>query len=116
MGILIDFIIEITTIGLLLLIKGPGKLFSIGLGAAQTIGGLSLITTIDAFIFAANMVLPYKSKGAIVAKGDAGYGGIWPEFVAPTENDSRSPCPYLSMFKFALISSSLGFSLSNSNP
>lgn len=96
MRLLINFIIELATIGVLLIIKGPPKLFRFVLGQIKTLGGLALIIGLDSLIFTANLILPLKAKGSVVVKGNPGYGGIWPEFVAPTESDSRSPCPYLS--------------------
>lgn len=83
---------------MLLVIKTPSKIISTTLTVVKTLTGLTLLNALDFVIFTLNLFLPRKAKGSVVAKGDAGYGGIWPAFVAPSPGDSRSPCPYLSAF------------------
>ena len=51
---------------------------------------------LDGAFFVGNLLLPQKKKGYVVKRGKAGYGGVWPPYVAPCKADSRSPCPYLS--------------------
>ncbi|KAF5350438.1 hypothetical protein D9756_008663 [Leucocoprinus leucothites] len=49
----------------------------------------------DASLTAVNVVTPKKKKGHVVPKGHPGFGGQWPEYVAPKEGDSRCACPAL---------------------
>jgi len=56
--------------------------------------------TWDGAYFVGNLLLSQRTKGSVVKRGKAGYGGVWPPYVAPGIADSRSPCPYLSkLFK-----------------
>lgn len=81
-------------------IKLPIALVKALLGALKTIGGLLFITIWDLGLFIINVIAPYKQKGSIVPAGKPGHAGIWPTFIAPTDSDSRSPCPYLSEYIF----------------
>lgn len=56
----------------------------------------------DLGLFLGNILTPQRKKGSVVKAGHPGHGGVWPEFVAPTKGDSRSPCPYLSEYFFFL--------------
>lgn len=49
----------------------------------------------DILLNIGNAVLPKRKKGKVVRPGHAGVGGKWPEFIAPTEGDSRCSCPAL---------------------
>jgi len=49
----------------------------------------------DFWLFVFNLVLPNRKIGHVVPKGHPGFGGAWPEYVAPVEGDSRSACPML---------------------
>ena len=42
-----------------------------------------------------NWITPKLKEGSVVPAGCAGHGGKWPEYVPPTEGDSRSACPML---------------------
>ncbi|KXN88411.1 Putative sterigmatocystin biosynthesis peroxidase stcC [Leucoagaricus sp. SymC.cos] len=53
------------------------------------------VLTWDVGLTVINAVTPKKRKGHVVPKNHPGYGGEWPEYVAPKEGDSRSPCPAL---------------------
>ena len=43
----------------------------------------------------ANLVSPKFKVGSVIAPGQPGAGGEWPEYVAPKEGDSRCCCPAL---------------------
>ncbi|KAJ7626827.1 Chloroperoxidase [Roridomyces roridus] len=49
----------------------------------------------DIWLTLFNLVAPRKKVGAVVPKGNPGFGGKWPEFVPPKEGDSRCCCPAL---------------------
>lgn len=42
-----------------------------------------------------NLVTPSRKEGHVILEGHPGVGGVWPEFVAPKEGDSRCCCPAL---------------------
>jgi hypothetical protein len=42
-----------------------------------------------------NLVTPNMKEGHVIPEGHPGAGGVWPEFIAPKEGDSRSCCPAL---------------------
>jgi Peroxidase, family 2 len=42
-----------------------------------------------------NLVLPNRKVGHVVPEGHPGAGGVWPEYIAPKEGDSRCSCPVL---------------------
>jgi len=42
-----------------------------------------------------NLVTPKKKVGHVYPDGKPGHKGLWPEYVAPKEGDSRSSCPAL---------------------
>lgn len=97
MVFIIDKLLQLLSLGALILLKAPPILISTLISTAQTLAGLTLLNTLDVTIFVLNCFLPLKPKGKVVAEGNPGYGGLWPEFQAPNSNfDSRSPCPYLS--------------------
>ncbi|KAF8313782.1 Cloroperoxidase [Clavulina sp. PMI_390] len=96
MVLIIDRTLQLLTVAILFIIKAPGKIISSLFAAIKTILSLTFITALDLILFIINCVTPQKPKGSVVAIGNPGYGGIWPEFVPPNPNfDSRSPCPYL---------------------
>jgi Peroxidase, family 2 len=49
----------------------------------------------DALLTVYNLLTPNLAEGKVVPEGQAGYGGKWPEYIPPTETDSRSACPAL---------------------
>ncbi|KAF9467227.1 Chloroperoxidase [Collybia nuda] len=42
-----------------------------------------------------NLVTPNRKEGHVTPEGHPGVGGVWPEFVAPRDGDSRCCCPAL---------------------
>ncbi|KAJ7437208.1 Chloroperoxidase [Mycena galericulata] len=56
------------------------------------------IFTWDAWLTVVNLLTPNKKIGSIVPQGTPGFGGKWPEYVPPTEGDSRCACPALNAF------------------
>ncbi|KAI0725072.1 Cloroperoxidase [Fomitopsis betulina] len=42
-----------------------------------------------------NLVAPLRPADRVVPQGRPGANGLWPEYIAPTEKDSRSCCPFL---------------------
>jgi len=49
----------------------------------------------DASLTMINVITPKKKQGHVVPEGHPGFGGIWPEYVAPNKDDSRCSCPAL---------------------
>lgn len=49
----------------------------------------------DASLTMINIITPKKKQGYVVPEGHPGFGGIWPEYVAPNKDDSRCSCPAL---------------------
>jgi hypothetical protein len=49
----------------------------------------------DIYLTLINLVAPNRRPGCVIPKGHPGAGGKWPEYMAPKEGDSRSPCPAL---------------------
>lgn len=49
----------------------------------------------DATLALFNLLIPNYKPHAVIAAGSAGAGGLWPEYVAPKEGDSRCSCPAL---------------------
>ena len=62
------------------------------LRSALSNAGLFLFDTILALY---NLITPNRRKGNVVHKGCPGFGGKWPEYVAPQKGDSRGSCPAL---------------------
>ncbi|RDB17095.1 putative sterigmatocystin biosynthesis peroxidase stcC [Hypsizygus marmoreus] len=42
-----------------------------------------------------NLVTPSRKVGYVTPTGHPGEGGVWPEYIAPKEGDSRCSCPAL---------------------
>jgi len=61
---------------------------------ARTLSNSSLFLY-DTLLTFLNILLPNFKRGAVIASGFPGHGGIWPAFVPPLPTDSRSPCPAL---------------------
>jgi len=94
---LIHFIVQLVTILGLGVLKGPYLLISKLISIVTTLTAITFLNGYDLILFLINLIVPRKRKGAVVAAGDPGYEGLWPEFQPPNPNfDSRSPCPYLS--------------------
>lgn len=49
----------------------------------------------DFGLFVLNFITPSLKPGHVVPKSAPGHGLSWPEYVAPTDTDSRSACPML---------------------
>jgi len=49
----------------------------------------------DAYLTLLNLVSPSRKVGHVTPAGHPGFGGKWPEYVAPKEGDSRCSCPAL---------------------
>lgn len=49
----------------------------------------------DFVLFLLNLVSFKRKVGEVTLKGNAGFGGKWPEYIPPKETDSRSACPAL---------------------
>lgn len=68
------------------------------MGIAAKLGGtvvdLSVIAW-DNVIFLMNLVTPKLKPGEVVPAGAPGHHGVWPEYVAPKDGDSRSACPMI---------------------
>ncbi|TFY71288.1 heme-thiolate peroxidase [Dentipellis fragilis] len=56
------------------------------------VGGL-LIWDLGLFLY--NLVAPARRVGTVVLRGHPGFGGNWPDYIAPKESDSRCACPAL---------------------
>ena len=110
MALLIRIIVQLLTIVFLTLLKGPFLLLSTLISTVTTLATITILNLVDFTFFLINLITPRKAKATVVANGDPGYQGIWPEFQPPNPNfDSRSPCPYLSAF-FVLSSPFLSHS------
>ena len=55
-------------------------------GTVFKLGGLLMW---DNYLTIVNLVTPKKKLGKVYKEGMPGYGGIWPEWKAPVEGDSR---------------------------
>ncbi|THH09015.1 heme-thiolate peroxidase [Phellinidium pouzarii] len=53
------------------------------------------IFTWDFGLFLLNLVSFKRKVGKVTLSGVPGHGGVWPEYIPPTETDSRSACPML---------------------
>lgn len=51
----------------------------------------------DIYLTLFNLVTPSRAEGHVVPEGHPGAGGVWPEFIAPKEGDSRCCCPGLNI-------------------
>lgn len=49
----------------------------------------------DLWLSFVNLVTPKLKVGHVVPEGHPGAGGEWPEYIAPSEGDSRCSCPCL---------------------
>ncbi|KAK2460836.1 hypothetical protein APHAL10511_007306 [Amanita phalloides] len=54
----------------------------------------TFLITWDALLELLNLVLPKRKEGHVIQKGQVGFGGQWPEYIAP-QGDSRCCCPGL---------------------
>ena len=49
----------------------------------------------DFALFVLNLASFKRKVGKVTLEGNPGFGGKWPEYIPPTETDSRSACPAL---------------------
>lgn len=57
---------------------------------------IAYLLVVDIILTALNLFIPKRSPGRVINdKSAPGYGGIWPKYRKPTEEDSRSCCPAL---------------------
>lgn len=47
----------------------------------------------DLWLSFINLITPNIKIGHVVPEGHPGAGGKWPEYIAPSEGDSRCSCP-----------------------
>ena len=47
----------------------------------------------DYYLTFMNLISPNRKVGHVIPPGHPGFGGKWPEYVAPKEGDSRCACP-----------------------
>ncbi|KAF9453352.1 Cloroperoxidase [Macrolepiota fuliginosa MF-IS2] len=63
------------------------------------------VFTWDVGLSVINLVTPNRREGHVTPEGYPGFGGQWPEYVPPSEGDSRCCCPGLnSMANHGIIS------------
>lgn len=102
--LIVHIVLQLLTIAFQAALKGPVLLVKALLSTVKTLTTLVVLNTIDFVFFLINILTPLKPKGTVVAPGDPGHQGIWPEFKPSNPNfDSRSPCPYLSALFAALV-------------
>ncbi|KAJ7594379.1 Chloroperoxidase [Mycena floridula] len=53
------------------------------------------VLTWDLWLNIVNLFTPNLKVGKVIPKDHPGFGGHWPEFIAPTETSSRGSCPAL---------------------
>ncbi|KAF8816280.1 Cloroperoxidase [Phlegmacium glaucopus] len=61
---------------------------------ARGLQDLSIFTWDFGLMFI-NLVTPSRKAGHVTPKGHPGAGGEWPEYIPPTDEDSRCSCPAL---------------------
>ncbi|KAG9027067.1 hypothetical protein FRB95_008168 [Tulasnella sp. JGI-2019a] len=49
----------------------------------------------DSFYLLVGYLLPYRPKGKVIKPGRPGHAGMWPQYIPPSNTDSRGPCPGL---------------------
>ena len=49
----------------------------------------------DLVLTLANFIVPNRKIGHVTPEGKPGAGGKWPEYIPPTDSDSRCSCPAL---------------------
>ena len=70
----------------------------VGSGVVYGIGNLILPIRLFLWDFALtiyNLLVPLLPAERVVPEGRPGANGLWPEYIPPTETDSRSCCPML---------------------
>jgi len=53
------------------------------------------VFTWDFGLMLLNLVTPSRKSGHVTPEGHPGAGGKWPEYIPPTDGDSRCSCPAL---------------------
>ena len=67
-------------------------------GLASGLGGIlinGILFPTDFILFLLNLLTPDRKAGHVIPEGHPGFGGKWPEYIAPQEGDSRCSCPAL---------------------
>ena len=64
-------------------------------GFFSFIGANLYLATWDFSLYILNLVAFKRPVGKVIAQGDPGFGGIWPDYKPPLDSDSRSCCPAL---------------------
>lgn len=61
----------------------------------------------DFGLFILNLITPSYKPGHVVPAHAPGYHGVWPQYVPPGPNDSRSACPMINAMVSKLANSNL---------
>lgn len=64
-------------------------------GFFGNLGNTSYVLAWDFGLFLLNLVSFKRKVGKVTLQGHPGFGGVWPEYIAPKDTDSRSACPAL---------------------
>jgi len=59
------------------------------------LGSAGYVFAWDFGLFLLNLVSFKRKVGKVTLQGHPGFGGVWPEYIAPKDTDSRSACPAL---------------------
>lgn len=80
-------------------------------GFFSNLGNTSYVLAWDFGLFVLNLVSFKRKVGKVTLQGHPGFGGVWPEYIAPKETDSRSACPALNALSnhgmFAILECSI---------
>ncbi|OCB87321.1 chloroperoxidase-like protein [Sanghuangporus baumii] len=79
----------------MLFFKALSRIFGAISGFFTGIANNIFVFSWDFSLFLLNLVSFKRKVGEVTLKGNAGYGGKWPEYIPPKETDSRSACPAL---------------------
>lgn len=80
-------------------------------GFFGNLGNTSYVLAWDFGLFLLNLVSFKRKVGKVTLQGHPGFGGVWPEYIAPKDTDSRSACPALNALSnhgmFAILENSI---------
>lgn len=80
-------------------------------GFFGNLGNTSYVLAWDFGLFLLNLISFKRKVGKVTLQGHPGFGGVWPEYIAPQETDSRSACPALNALSnhgmFAILECSI---------
>ncbi|KIO33542.1 hypothetical protein M407DRAFT_185850 [Tulasnella calospora MUT 4182] len=73
------------------------RTLKLGFGLVPLLGFVIQLHARDTYYSLLNLALFWRPRrpGMVIAQGKPGFGGMWPEYIAPSASDSRSPCPGL---------------------